>query len=85
MKYSSVTTRRLGDGQRALKLEVPTSEDLHALRQYRDELHAGIAALQSLDDLGNEQANQDAWNDMLELQRRYTNVVTKIKELKEAR
>jgi hypothetical protein len=67
-KYSPVTSRRLGDGQRAILLEMP-KDDIRALVRYRDELHAGIAALQSLDDLGSEQANQAAWDDMLELQK----------------
>jgi hypothetical protein len=82
MKYSSVTTRRLGDGERALKRPFPTTDNKNELRAYRDEIHAGIAALQSLDNLGSEQANQAAWDDMLELQKRYSQVVEKINELK---
>lgn len=82
MKYSPVTTRRLGDGERALKRSFPTTDNKNELIAYRDELHAGIAALQSLDDLGSEQANQAAWDDMLELQKRYDQAVDRIKELK---
>lgn len=78
---SAVTRRRLDDGAEALGLGTDLPEDLPGLLELRGQLHDGIAALQSLDDLGSEAANQRAWDDMLELQKRYDRVVKKIKEL----
>lgn len=81
-----VTKRRLSDGERAMELSseefVPSDSDLRGLEALRDDLHTGIVALQSLDDLGSEEANQAAWNDMLELQRRHKLVTDKIDALK---
>jgi len=82
MKHSAVTKRRLNDGARAIALDIETSDDLDALKSYKSELHDGIAALQSLDDLGSEDANNAAWNDMLELQRRHGIVEKRIKKIK---
>jgi hypothetical protein len=56
-------------------------DTLDGMKVYRDELKDGLCALQSLDDLGSEGANQAAWNDMLELQRRHDLVEARIKEL----
>lgn len=82
MKHSAVTTRRLNDGATALALPVETlPSTLGGLETMRDQLHDGIAALQSLDDLGSEDANQAAWDDMLALQSRYGRVVARIAEL----
>ena len=78
---SAVDKRRLKDGQEALELGTDLPTDLVELGVLRAELSTGICALQSLDDLGSEEANQRAWNDMLELQKRYQRVVKKIKKL----
>ena len=79
--FSEVTARRLRDGERALRLEFNTEVDLEKLIDYRNYLHEGMAALQSLDDLGSEEDNHKAWADMLELERRHSVVETKIKHL----
>lgn len=79
MKHSAVTKRRLRDGAEALELKTdPLPETLEELLELRDRLHDGIAALQSLDDLGSEFANQDAWDNMLALQHRHDLVKEKI-------
>jgi len=78
---SAVDKRRLKDGQEALELGPGLPTDLGELQTLRDQLHDGIAALQSTDDLGSEAENQAVWNDMLELQKRYDRVVKKIKKL----
>ena len=65
---SAVDKRRLKDGQEALELGTDLPTDLGELQTLRDQLHDGVAALQSTDDLGSEAANQAAWDDMLELQ-----------------
>ena len=78
---SAVDKRRLKDGQEALELGTDLPTDLGELQTLRDQLHDGVAALQSTDDLGSEAANQAAWDDMLELQQRYQRVVKKIKKL----
>jgi hypothetical protein len=71
----------LADGANALGLGTDLPKDLPGLLTLRDELHDGIAALQSLDDLGSEEDNNRAWNDMLELEKRYDRVAARIKEL----
>lgn len=77
------TIRRLNDGEEALSLQTkPLPDTLEKLQDLRGKLHDGIVALQSLDDLGSEDANQRAWDDMLELQSRYTQVEAKIAEHK---
>lgn len=57
---TALDQRRLADGERALAAEEPP-ENAHiaTLRAYKAVLHDGIAALQSLDDLGPEM-NQNA-------------------------
>lgn len=69
---SRVDQRRLRDG--AVGLELPT-DDLGSLKpaqlQHRyHQLYDAAVAMQSTDDLGSKEANQRAWDDMLELQRR---------------
>lgn len=65
-----VDQRRLNDGARAMQ-ESETEPTTRAEAMYQmTTLSIGIAALQSLDDLGS-QANQKAWDDMLKLQERY--------------
>lgn len=63
-----VDQRRLRDGAKAQLLDEPKTAK--EIRAQLDVLHDGIAALQSLDDLGSEEANDQAWNDMLALQRK---------------
>lgn len=82
MKHSAITNRRLNDGQEALAAKVPKTKNLQELIDYRNQLHDGIAALQSLDDLGSEEANNAAWGDMLALQRRYDKVSKCINKFK---
>jgi hypothetical protein len=79
---SAVDKRRLNDGARALGRGKGLPSKLSELQDLKTELHDGIAALQSLDDLGSEEANKRAWDDMLELQKRYDRVVKRIAELK---
>lgn len=79
---SAVDQRRLGDGARAKARGEELPDKLNDLISLRDELHSAICALQSLDDLGSEQANQAAWDDMTLLQKRYDKVVARIKNLK---
>jgi hypothetical protein len=82
MKYSEVTTRRLNDGATSIGLQVePLPDTLEALASLRDQLYNGMVALQSLDDLGSEDANQAAYDDMLVLQYRYDRVVSRILEI----
>lgn len=82
MKHSAVTNRRLKDGATALEIPVdPLPTTVGELEVLRGQLHDGIAALQSLDDLGSEDANRDAYDDMLALQYRYDRVVRKIEGL----
>lgn len=82
--YSAVTKRRLRDGQSALETSSkPLPKTIQDLTDLRNKLHDGIAAPQSLDDLGSEEANQEAWDNMLALQRRYDIVVAKLKKLKD--
>ena len=83
MTHSKITQRRLNDGQEALEASIGPRTDLAGLLEYRDTLHAGIAALQSLDDLGSDDANKKSWDDMLALQYRYDVVVDRIKRMKD--
>ena len=61
-KDHSVTFRRLRDGATAMGLAMPTT--LSELKAARDTIRDGLCALQSLDDLGSEEENQRAWDDM---------------------
>lgn len=73
--------RRLRTALKAFALTIDLSADLPELYAMRDTLSDGIRALQSLDDLGTPAANDQAWNDMLELQRRRDTVIARIVEL----
>jgi hypothetical protein len=68
---SSIDQRRLRTGAAVLHTTVETPSTIEGLRQQLDALHDGIAALQSLDDLG-EVANAKASADMQTLLARYT-------------
>lgn len=59
---------RLKKGATALALPEPTT--LKAMRERLPILHEAICAMQSLDDLGSEEANRQAHADEEELQRR---------------
>ncbi len=64
--------RRLRDGELAAQTDtnyqaMSVGQLILALAQ----LHDGIAALQSTDDLGSPEANDAAWQNCLELQRRH--------------
>ena len=77
---SQVDRRRLRDGAEALALPEPkTLEEMEAQLQI---LWDGAVALQSTDDLGSLEANQQTWNDMLELQRRAHDLERKILQIK---
>lgn len=62
-----ITRRRLRDGWRALARPLPRTQE--EARRYLVEVNDGLAALQSLDDLG-EERNQQAQQDEDELLRR---------------
>jgi hypothetical protein len=78
--YSSITIRRLKDGLEAIKLDIPNKGDIQQLIDYRHQIYSGIAALQSLDDLG-EENNRKINSDILILQERFSNVSDQITEL----
>jgi len=63
---SSIDQRRLNGGARAMALEEPRT--LREIEEQISAIYAGAVALQSMDDLGSPEANQRAWDDMLELQ-----------------
>lgn len=66
---SKIDARRLRDGASAASLPEPkTVEEIQAQLEV---LGDGIAAMQSLDDLGSPEANQQAWDDMCALSKRY--------------
>jgi len=83
MAINPVDQRRLRDGARALNLSKPrTRKEMKAALQV---LWDGAVALQSVDDLGSPEANQQAWDDMLALQRKAQALERKIKQLKSRR
>jgi hypothetical protein len=69
---SKVDQRRLRDGAKAgaANADYKSMSDAE-LREAKDNLHDGIAALQSLDDLGSPEANNAAWQDMLALSKKH--------------
>ena len=71
--------RRLADGDRAKGLAKPKTAK--EIQQQLEFLSDGIRALPSLDDLGSPEANQRAWDDMLELQRRSDALKAALKEM----
>ena len=76
-----IDQRRLNDGIKAMALSEPKT--LKEMRVQLLVVFDGMLALQSLDDLGSPEANQKAWDDMIELQRRYDTLIAKIAELEE--
>lgn len=80
MTHSAITKRRLADGERARTLyDNPQTEE--EVTEQLAIIHDGIVALQSLDDLGTEEENQAAWNDMLRLQARHEALVRRLDEI----
>jgi len=67
--------RRLADGARALALPAP--QDPAEIRAQLEVIHAGMLALQSLDDLG-EESNRRAHEDLRELEKRYAALKTRL-------
>mgnify|MGYP001605590597 FL=1 len=72
--------RRLRDGAEALVLSEP--QTLEEMERTLQALWDGAVALQSTDDMGSPEANEQVWNDMLELQRRAQALEKKIKQFK---
>jgi len=66
---SAVDLRRLRDGARALEMSVEPGKTADEIRGQIRAVHDGLAALQSLDDLGPE-ANAKAYADEQELWKR---------------
>lgn len=80
---SVVDRRRLRDGAEALVQDPNTPKTIAEMEAQLRVLWDGATALQSLDDLGSPEANQKAWNDMLELQHRAEDLKKKIEQLKQ--
>ena len=77
---SRIDRRRLRDGAEALALSEPkTLEEMEAQLQA---LWAGAVALQSTDDQGSPEANEQVFNHMLELQQRAQALEKKIEQVK---
>lgn len=77
---SLIDQRRLGDSTRALELSVEPGQSADEILKQLGVVHEGIAALQSLDDLGAE-ANAKAFADEEELWRRMKILADRLTEL----
>lgn len=77
---STIDQRRLRDGVRALDVSSRVPETLDEVRSQLEIVHDGIAALQSLDDLG-EEANESAERDQQELWKRMKVLDARLKDL----
>lgn len=77
---SAIDQRRLRDGAHALDISSRAPETIDDVRSQLEIVHAGIAALQSLDDLG-EESNERAARDQLELWKRMKVLDARLKEL----
>ena len=81
---SVIDQRRLRDGATALDVSGRPAETIDEVRQQISVVHDGIAALQSLDDLGpeaNAQASRDEqelWKRMKVLERRLNDLEGKV-------
>ena len=71
--------RRLADGAKARAL--PEPKTLKEMQEQVGTIFDGMLALQSTDDLGSPEANNQAWADMIELQKRYDTLKAKIESL----
>ncbi len=72
--------RRLNDGAGAAALREPKT--VKEIKEQIETISDGIRALQSLDDLGSKEANDAAWNQMLELQKKEDDLKKKLQALK---
>lgn len=72
--------RRLRDGARALEVSAQAGDTLTQVREQLEVVHAGIAAMQSLDDLGPE-LNERAYRDEEELWKRMKALEARLKQL----
>ena len=77
---SAIDQRRLRDGATALEVSARQPETIDEVRQQISTVHDGIAALQSLDDLGPE-ANERAERDQQELWKRMKVLERRLKDL----
>lgn len=77
---SAIDARRLRDGANALDVSARAAETLDEVREQLEIVVAGIAALQSLDDLG-PQANALACRDEQELWKRLKGLEKRLKDL----
>jgi hypothetical protein len=77
---STIDQRRLRDAAHALEVSSRAPETVAEIRALLEAIHDGIAALQSLDDLG-EEANVRATRDQQELWRRYHVLEQQLKDL----
>jgi len=77
---STVDQRRLRTGAHALVATAQVPETIVEIRAQLEVVHAGIAALQSLDDLGPE-ANARAQSDERELWKRYEALTSRLAQL----
>ena len=75
-----VDQRRLRDGARALDVSSQMPDTIAEARRQIETVHDGIAAMQSLDDLGPE-ANAQAYRDEQELWRRLKTLEAQLKQL----
>jgi hypothetical protein len=79
---SPIDQRRLCDGANALDVSSRTPQTIDEVRSQLETVSDGIAALQSLDDLGPE-ANERAERDQQELWKRYERLKKHCKKLEE--
>jgi len=77
---SAIDQRRLRDGAAALEVSARQPETIAEVRQKISTVHDGIAALQSLDDLGPE-ANERVERDQQELWKRMKVLERRLKDL----
>jgi hypothetical protein len=77
---SPIDQRRLRDGALALEVSVREPETADEIREQLETIRDGIAALQSLDDLG-EEANERATRDQQVLWKRCDVLEQRLKEL----
>ena len=77
---SAIDQRRLRDGATALESSSQGAETIDEVRRQLSAVHAGIAALQSLDDLGPE-ANAQASRDEQELWKRLKTLERRLAQL----
>jgi hypothetical protein len=77
---SAIDQRRLRDGANALDVSARAAETLDEVREQLEIVRTGIAALQSLDDLG-PQANARACHDEQTLWKRLKVLETRLKDL----